>query len=33
GTPEDAAGVMLFLASDLSNYVSGQVIKMNGGMS
>lgn len=33
GTPEDVAGVALFLASDLSGYVSGQVIPVCGGMS
>ncbi len=32
GTPEDVAGVALFLASDLSGYVSGQVIPVCGGM-
>ncbi|MBI9076756.1 MAG: SDR family oxidoreductase [Desulfatibacillum sp.] len=32
GTPEEAAGVILFLASPLSNYVSGQCIEMTGGM-
>jgi len=32
GTPQEAAGVILFLASPLSNYVSGQVIEMTGGM-
>jgi 3-oxoacyl-[acyl-carrier protein] reductase len=31
GTPEEAASVMLFLASPLSNYVSGQTILMSGG--
>lgn len=31
GTPEEAAGVILFLASPLSDYVSGQVIEMTGG--
>lgn len=31
GTPEEAAGVLLFLASPLSDYVSGQVIKVTGG--
>lgn len=31
GTVEEAAGAMLFLASSLSNYVSGQVIKVSGG--
>jgi len=33
GTPEDVAGVALFLASDLSGYVSGQVIPVCGAMS
>jgi 3-oxoacyl-[acyl-carrier protein] reductase len=33
GTPEDVANVALFLASDLSSYVSGQVISVCGGMS
>ena len=33
GTPEDVAGVALFLASDLSNYVTGQVINCCGGMN
>jgi 3-oxoacyl-[acyl-carrier protein] reductase len=33
GTPEDVAGVALFLASDLSRYVTGQVIGVDGGMS
>jgi 3-oxoacyl-[acyl-carrier protein] reductase len=32
GTPEDVADVTLFLASDLSSYVSGQVINVCGGM-
>ena len=32
GTPEDVAGVALFLASDLSAYVTGQVINCCGGM-
>ena len=31
GTPDEAARVMLFLASPLSDYVSGQVIKVTGG--
>jgi len=31
GTPTEAAGVMLFLASPLSDYVSGQVLKVTGG--
>lgn len=33
GTPEEVAGVALFLASDLSSYVSGQVIQVCGAMS
>jgi 3-oxoacyl-[acyl-carrier protein] reductase len=32
GTPGDVADVCLFLASDLSSYVSGQVIPVCGGM-
>ncbi|MBL4829142.1 MAG: 3-oxoacyl-ACP reductase FabG [Aliivibrio sp.] len=32
GTPEDVANTVLFLASDLSNYVTGQVIGVDGGM-
>ena len=32
GTVEEVASVALFLASDLSSYVSGQVIAVNGGM-
>jgi len=31
GTAEEGAGVILFLASPLSNYVSGQCVIMNGG--
>ena len=33
GTPEDVANVALFLASDMSSYVTGQVISCCGGMS
>lgn len=33
GTPEDVANATLFLASDLSSYVSGQVIHVCGGMN
>lgn len=31
GTPEEAAGPMLFLASPLSNYVSGHILEITGG--
>lgn len=33
GTPEDVANVCLFLSSDLSSYVSGQVLHVCGGMN
>jgi NAD(P)-dependent dehydrogenase (short-subunit alcohol dehydrogenase family) len=32
GTPEDVAGVFVFLASDLSAYITGFVIDVNGGL-
>ena len=32
GTPEDAAKVILFLASEKSDYITGQVINVNGGI-
>ena len=32
GTPEDIANAALFLGSDLSAYVSGQVLPVNGGL-
>lgn len=33
GKPEDIADVAVFLASDLSSYVTGQVIQVDGGMN
>ena len=33
GTPEDVASVALFLASDMSSYMTGQVLNCCGGMS
>lgn len=33
GTPEDVAGVAVFLASDLAGYVTGQVVNCCGGMN
>ena len=33
GDPEEIAKVALFLASDLSSYITGQVLNVNGGMS
>jgi 3-oxoacyl-[acyl-carrier protein] reductase len=32
GTPEDVANACLFLASDMSAYVTGQVLNVDGGM-
>ncbi len=32
GTPEDVANLVVFLASDLSGYITGQVIHCDGGM-
>ena len=33
GTPDDVANTALFLASDLSSYITGQVIQVDGGMN
>lgn len=32
GTPEDVAGSVLFLVSDLAGYLTGETIEINGGM-
>ncbi len=33
GQPEDIADVVVFLASDESRYITGQMIPVDGGMS
>ena len=32
GNPEEVANTVLFLASDMSTYITGQVIGIDGGM-
>ena len=32
GTPKDVAEACVFLASDLSSYITGQVLHVDGGM-
>jgi 3-oxoacyl-[acyl-carrier protein] reductase len=32
GSPDEVAGVILFLCSDLSEYITGQVIIVDGGL-
>jgi 3-oxoacyl-[acyl-carrier protein] reductase len=32
GTPEDVANACVFLASDMSGYITGQVLNVDGGM-
>jgi 3-oxoacyl-[acyl-carrier protein] reductase len=33
GTPEDVADLCVFLGSDMSSYITGQVIQIDGGMN
>lgn len=32
GTPEDVAHAVLFLASDRSHYITGEILDVNGGL-
>ena len=32
GTPDDIANAVLFLSSDLSSYITGDIIDVNGGL-
>ncbi|MBW7462168.1 SDR family oxidoreductase, partial [Paenibacillus sepulcri] len=31
GTPRESVGAALFLASDVANYITGEIIEVNGG--
>jgi len=33
GNPEDVAEAVLFLASDKSSYITGEILKVDGGMA